>query len=82
LVITAPIDGTVLNTAPKAGHENLAGETREQMIRKLYTEAYHRDIEELKFARIIGGRWARAFASAPQNPHIADEPQARWKMIR
>lgn len=55
-------------------HENLMSEARDQMITKLYTGAYSQEIEALKFGRVIGGLWARAFGKAP---HFRELPQPR-----
>jgi cellulose synthase (UDP-forming) len=51
-------------------HEILQGETRDQMIVKLYTGGYSQDIEALKFGRIIGRLWARAFGDVPQHAAV------------
>jgi cellulose synthase (UDP-forming) len=50
------------------GHACLPSQTREQMIVKLYTGGYSHDIGALKFGRIIGRLWVRAFGAAP---HLA-----------
>lgn len=55
-------------------HENLVSEARDQMITKLYTGAYSQEIETLKFGRVIGGLWVRAFG---KTPHFRQLPQPR-----
>jgi hypothetical protein len=40
------------------------------MIIKLYTGSYSQDIEALKFGRIIGALWGRAFGNVPQHSAI------------
>lgn len=59
-------DGSELRLA----HESLAPQVRDQMIVKLYTGLYSQDIEALKFGRIIGRLWIRAFGDVPQHAAI------------
>jgi len=51
-------------------HQPLAPEIRDQLIVKLHTGSYSQDIEALKFGRIIGRLWARAFGDVPQHGAI------------
>ncbi len=51
-------------------HEVLVPEVRDQMIIKLYIGGYSQDIETLKYGRIIGSLWARAFSAVLQHAAI------------
>lgn len=55
-------------------HVSLPPETRDQLITKLYTGSYSQEIETLRFGRVIGGLWARAFG---KTPHFRQLPQPR-----
>jgi len=75
-------------TRTKAGrelrlvHEVLAPEVRDQMIVKLYTGSYSQDIEALKFGRIIGRLWTRAFGDVPQHAAIPHPDHSSSTMPR
>lgn len=70
----APFPATIGRARPAAGvsrlsltHEAASPETRDQLIRKLYTGDYVDEVDAVRSSRIFGGLWMRAFGTREQS---------------